>query len=358
MKKFYLFFCLLPLLSANLTIAQTQQTQQIVSEIFSKTEYKNATLFLLNEFKNEPFLKDEMVADIAPYLDKLLIEYRADEEHESLILNGEVIHDKYTHNTDSVSVCEKTAHIEYSQNFSDHFTFILDGQTLHITNYRWDNKITYFLYKINLNEGKNEVFYIDISFHSDNTQIWITGQKINIFYHNAHPKLKNELLDNDIQGRMLVTNISNSDSIFYTIENVTNWQNLPNYVLLDKAKDITVKNYYKGCIDSVTFLKDSALTLPRIHDTVYILVHDTLYLTSDIGNENNAIQLNIYPNPTASFVTVSSERTFSYFLTNTAGKILRKEDNAESYMIDLSEYADGIYFLHTSDNVTHKIIKE
>ena len=75
-------------------------------------------------------------------------------------------------------------------------------------------------------------------------------------------------------------------------------------------------------------------------------------------SDSKAIGLSIYPNPTASFVTVTGEGVFGYVLTNANGKVLRKEEDAASYIVDLSEYADGIYLLHTSDGITHKIVKQ
>lgn len=94
-----------------------------------------------------------------------------------------------------------------------------------------------------------------------------------------------------------------------------------------------------------------------IHDTIYITKTDTIYLQTSVSNAQ-AIGLSIYPNPTASFVMITGEGVFGYVLTNTNGKVLRKEEDATSYVVDLSEYADGIYLLRTSDGVTHKIVKQ
>ena len=94
-----------------------------------------------------------------------------------------------------------------------------------------------------------------------------------------------------------------------------------------------------------------------IHDTIYITKTDTIYLQTSVS-DSKAIGLSIYPNPTASFVTVTGEGVFGYVLTNANGKVLRKEEDAASYIVDLSEYADGIYLLHTSDGITHKIVKQ
>ncbi len=112
-----------------------------------------------------------------------------------------------------------------------------------------------------------------------------------------------------------------------------------------------------------TLYKD--VKIVSIHDTIYITKADTIYITNtDTIYLQTAINakainnLNIYPNPTTQFVTVDADKEFSYTLTNTAGKVLRKEENAASYLIDLSEFKSSIYLLTTSDGVTYKIVKQ
>lgn len=99
-----------------------------------------------------------------------------------------------------------------------------------------------------------------------------------------------------------------------------------------------------------------------LYDTVYVhdttIIHDTIYLQSSI-NGNEAIAIDIYPNPTSSFVNVSAtSSTFSYILTDSKGVMLKRDDDGMSFNIDMTEYSDGIYFITTSDGVTHKIIKQ
>lgn len=105
--------------------------------------------------------------------------------------------------------------------------------------------------------------------------------------------------------------------------------------------------------DTVIYYKD----VKFIHDTIYITKTDTIYLQTAVS-EVNAIGVKIYPNPTVSFVTVDAEEGFSYVLTDINGKLLRKEENAASYLLDLSEYPEGVYLLNTSDGATHKIVKK
>lgn len=110
----------------------------------------------------------------------------------------------------------------------------------------------------------------------------------------------------------------------------------------------------------ITVTKDTLLAaIFTTHDTVY--VHDTLYIHDTINvtsvTSKEAIDVSIYPNPTLSFVNVSASSFFSYILTDARGVVLRREDENTSFLIDMSEYADGVYFITTSDGRTHKIVK-
>ena len=110
---------------------------------------------------------------------------------------------------------------------------------------------------------------------------------------------------------------------------------------------------------------DSLVETLVIHDTIYITKTDTIYITKTdtvylqtSARQASAVNMNVYPNPTSSFVTVNADSEFSFILTNASGKVLRKDENEQSYMLDLSEYPAGIYMLTTSDGVTHKIVKK
>ncbi|MCQ2376011.1 MAG: T9SS type A sorting domain-containing protein [Salinivirgaceae bacterium] len=110
----------------------------------------------------------------------------------------------------------------------------------------------------------------------------------------------------------------------------------------------------------ITVTKDTLLAaIFTTHDTVY--VHDTTYIHDTINvasvTSKEVIDVSIYPNPTISFVNVSASKFFSYILTDARGVVLKREDENTSFIIDMSEYADGVYFITTSDGITHKIVK-
>lgn len=96
-------------------------------------------------------------------------------------------------------------------------------------------------------------------------------------------------------------------------------------------------------------------------DTIYITKTDTIYIEKESNKTaiiNKQTNLNIWPNPTTTFVNAEDEEPFSYTLLNNEGKILKKEEGESSYTIDMSEYSDGVYFIKTSDGVIRKIVKK
>ena len=96
----------------------------------------------------------------------------------------------------------------------------------------------------------------------------------------------------------------------------------------------------------------------QITETKIEYIHDTIFMFRTVAVNDLSANLSIYPNPTTSFVTVKGERKFSYILANSTGAALRRGGGSDMYVVDLSDYADGIYLLYTSDGELYKIIKE
>ena len=90
---------------------------------------------------------------------------------------------------------------------------------------------------------------------------------------------------------------------------------------------------------------------------------------NSISESNNSIyQIEIFPNPTESYFTVrfhnlKESDNYLLFLTDVNGKVIYKTTaKKELIRINLTEYAEGIYFLKTMDNNSkdvylNKIIK-
>ncbi|MBO7143572.1 MAG: T9SS type A sorting domain-containing protein [Salinivirgaceae bacterium] len=375
MKKLFIYLSLPLLIAANQTVAQTQQS--VVNEILAKTEYKNVYGFLNaiavpdNTILSSDLFKDESVK-LQQYLNKAKIKYAPVEWRLRCFLS-----EPNTRTDDTLYCCYESISLtpwcfDYFNNLDEVVGngFLLDNQSLlllseqkGITGSAGGKDV------VLSDEKKAEIEFFQILFCREDTSIMFGGSKIYIEYNNAHANLKEELIDNDLQGRMLVTNLSKTDSAFYSINGGTTWQELPLYVLFDKATDITIKNYYKGCSDSVTFVKDSATEMPRIHDTVVEYVKDTIYITKTdtvyiektpdkTAINAKQVNLNVWPNPATTFVNAEAEEPFSYTLLNNAGVVLKKESGEPSYTISMSEYPDGVYYITTSDGAIHKIVKE
>ena len=83
----------------------------------------------------------------------------------------------------------------------------------------------------------------------------------------------------------------------------------------------------------------------------------------DLGFNDNALNqgLAIYPNPSASFITINSKNQLieNIKISDISGKqiIDLKKENAETKNIDISNLSKGIYFISVNNQVTKKLIK-
>ncbi len=371
MKKLLLFPALF--IATNTTFA-TQQDD--IAAVMAKTKYKNIMTFLGAVSTHPDFCMNGIVYDA----DSMLVV--------NFVYNGVDV--KMQNSTkDTIYFCRneinccifgKYTTIEnvnnityYSYNYSDSSmqSFILFNDTLRY--YGIENQ-KYFKFPKNTTL---DVSFIHLAYCNDNMLhisirnfVFVTtetAQKINVKY---------ELIDNDINGRAALTNLTPNDSVFYLVMdknyNCGDKQKFMKYLYFDTIPyAVSITNYYKGCWSNKYIYYYDATEMPRIHDTIKVevvkdtVIHDTIYITKNdtilpqtAVSDAKAIELNIYPNPTTSFVSVEADNEFSYMLTNVNGRLLKKEENESSYMLDLAEYPEGVYLLITSDGVTHKIIKE
>ena len=79
------------------------------------------------------------------------------------------------------------------------------------------------------------------------------------------------------------------------------------------------------------------------------------------GIDNKLSHISIYPNPTSGIINVNNEKSEKYdiSITDVNGKMLREINNVKdkTLSIDLSDYPNGIYFIHI-DKELHKVIKK
>ena len=76
---------------------------------------------------------------------------------------------------------------------------------------------------------------------------------------------------------------------------------------------------------------------------------------------NNERNLSVSPNPTSDLVTITLEGSFVYSLVGVNGAVLATKKSVNQAQLDLSEFADGIYFLEIqSENgsETVKLVKQ
>lgn len=129
-------------------------------------------------------------------------------------------------------------------------------------------------------------------------------------------------------------------------------------VEVEKIVEVPVEKIVEKEVEKIV-----EVPVEKIVEVEKIVYRDTTIYVEKTPDNKTAIttkniNLNIWPNPATTFVNAEAEESFSYMLLNNAGIILKKEEGNLSYTINMSEYSDGVYFIKTSDGVTHKIVKE
>lgn len=74
--------------------------------------------------------------------------------------------------------------------------------------------------------------------------------------------------------------------------------------------------------------------------------------------ENTASQISIVPNPAKSNAVISVEKPTTISVYSMNGVELLNQKIQEEYTLELEGYASGIYFIHTTDGQTLKLVKE
>ena len=94
-----------------------------------------------------------------------------------------------------------------------------------------------------------------------------------------------------------------------------------------------------------------------VEDEAGCTVTHSVTVNSQLNIEGDqAINLMVYPNPTSSVVTISFEGAFVYSLVSNDSKVLVSNKGINQVQVDLSEFADGIYFLEiTTENRNRSI---
>ena len=84
----------------------------------------------------------------------------------------------------------------------------------------------------------------------------------------------------------------------------------------------------------------------------------TLIVGRQVGLEDlNSANVAVYPNPTAEFVNVEFEGTFQYELVAINGDILIAGSATDKEVLDLKDFADGVYFINVKNETATNTIK-
>ncbi|NNE27060.1 MAG: T9SS type A sorting domain-containing protein [Saprospiraceae bacterium] len=131
------------------------------------------------------------------------------------------------------------------------------------------------------------------------------------------------------------------------------------YPLNDRIYDIisTSDGYYMACGNRLGSLPDDPYTtnsqmwLFKFDDEGHIVVKDTTTLITSIDFP----EVRIFPNPSTEILYIEQDRThgLDFFLYNGSGTLLTSILDTRSfhtYVITLSEYPSGIYYLHLVDS--------
>ncbi|MDG1913732.1 MAG: glycine-rich protein [Crocinitomix sp.] len=98
-----------------------------------------------------------------------------------------------------------------------------------------------------------------------------------------------------------------------------------------------------------------------VRDEITCTESETIELGSQVNISENLINVQVYPNPTSSNITIATNGSFNYELTTTSGALVLKGVATNAALIDLSELASGSYFItvNADDSLfTSKMIKK
>lgn len=115
-------------------------------------------------------------------------------------------------------------------------------------------------------------------------------------------------------------------------------------VLPDKTIGLYVEESYQGEGDYRTVFYNFSLDWLTNGEDTYVSVGEIIDNQCDIS-------IDIYPNPTSSYINVSADGMKEIVIYNVKGqKIISLNDISESVKIDVSDYTSGLYIIEARDN--------
>jgi hypothetical protein len=99
-----------------------------------------------------------------------------------------------------------------------------------------------------------------------------------------------------------------------------------------------------------------------IEDEAGCSINESILVSSQLGVSTNALPtLAIYPNPVRDNLTITQEGNFVYQLVTLEGKVLLSGTGLNQKVIDMNEFAKGVYLLNVTENgqeVSTKVVVE
>lgn len=113
-------------------------------------------------------------------------------------------------------------------------------------------------------------------------------------------------------------------------------------------------SYFNGKIDDI-----------RIYNrTLSAIEVDSLFnesITAGISSSQSDFYISVYPNPSTNLITIENKNKTILTITSVDGRVIDKTEIVGKYVLDISNYAAGIYFLSLQSGdllETRKIVKK
>ncbi len=156
-------------------------------------------------------------------------------------------------------------------------------------------------------------------------------------------------------GYATYSNVSSSAFVFMSLSGVLN-------TTIDTDGILTSSNLPRPSIEDFTLQQDGKLIY--VSSTYVDNFNNGLYVgrllmsesTNSLESKNNN-EFSIYPNPANDILSVSIQSPTTIRILDANGIELQNYQANSQTVIDVSKYAQGIYFIHTSEGQTVKFIK-
>ncbi len=123
---------------------------------------------------------------------------------------------------------------------------------------------------------------------------------------------------------------------------------MPTLLIFGGGIEHRVFYYHLGSISSASAQEDFTAALDEA------LAANGVVISNAINNVKPAIEIKIYPNPAMNELNITSDNIINLQIeiTDITGKILQSVNGKEKFILDISTYAQGLYFINIVDNMS------